>query len=88
MLTVLLFNLDHVGDSHGHVNLVDLVDYGTSEGRSPPPTIFGTLIGLRVYTKTTRKVFPQGRAEDTLLKFFAAACFLSSWTSPARVNVC
>ncbi|KAJ7834326.1 hypothetical protein B0H14DRAFT_2363875, partial [Mycena olivaceomarginata] len=41
-----------------HVNLVDLVDWGTSEGRSPPPTIFGTPNGLRVYTKTTRKVFP------------------------------
>ncbi|KAJ7815861.1 hypothetical protein B0H14DRAFT_2374998, partial [Mycena olivaceomarginata] len=60
-----------------HVNLVDLVDYGTSEGRSPPPTIFGTLIGLRVYTKTTRKVFPQGRGRHAA-RVFAGAYFLSS----------
>ncbi|KAJ7701619.1 hypothetical protein B0H14DRAFT_2416980, partial [Mycena olivaceomarginata] len=52
-----------------HVNLVDLVDWGNSEGQSPPPTIFETLDDLQVYTKKTRKFFPQGRAEDTLLKF-------------------
>ncbi|KAJ7733713.1 hypothetical protein B0H14DRAFT_2408901, partial [Mycena olivaceomarginata] len=41
-----------------NVNLVDLiVDWGTSEGRSPLPTIFGTPNGLRVYTQITRKVF-------------------------------
>ncbi|KAJ7788967.1 hypothetical protein B0H14DRAFT_3892160 [Mycena olivaceomarginata] len=57
-----------------------------SEGQSPPPTIFKTLDDLQVYTKKTRKFFPQGRAEDTLLKFFAAACFMSGRTSPARVN--
>ncbi|KAJ7829784.1 hypothetical protein B0H14DRAFT_2593870 [Mycena olivaceomarginata] len=44
-----------------NVNLVDLiVDWGTSEGRSPLPTIFGTSNGLRVYTQTTRK--PRERA--------------------------
>ncbi|KAJ7351159.1 hypothetical protein DFH08DRAFT_694466, partial [Mycena albidolilacea] len=52
-----------------HVNLVDLVDWGNSEGQSPPPMIFKTLDDLQVYTKKTRKFFPQGRAEDTLLKF-------------------
>ncbi|KAJ7801185.1 hypothetical protein B0H14DRAFT_2386654, partial [Mycena olivaceomarginata] len=46
-----------------HVNLVDLVNWGL------PPTIFKTLDDLQVYTKKTRKFFPQGRAEDTLLKF-------------------
>ncbi|KAJ7813004.1 hypothetical protein B0H14DRAFT_3751530 [Mycena olivaceomarginata] len=40
-----------------NVNLVDLIlDWGTSEGRSPLPTIFGTPNGLRVYTQTTRKL--------------------------------
>ncbi|KAJ6576979.1 hypothetical protein DFH09DRAFT_813114, partial [Mycena vulgaris] len=50
-----------------HVNLVDLVD---SQGTGLPVEKFKSQEELAVYTKMTRKWFPQARAEDEGLLVF------------------